>query len=66
MIGIIYETIKTLCEEKGLTIKALEEKAGVANGVVGKWRKNTPQVDTAQKIADVLGVTIDELVNGHD
>lgn len=64
MIGIIYETIKALCDRKGMTIKALEEKAGIANGTIGKWRDSVPSVDTIKKVADVLRVSIDYLVKG--
>lgn len=64
MIVIIYENVKALADEKGLSITALEKEAGVANGLIGKWRENTPQVDTLSKVAAVLGVTVDRLIYG--
>ena len=65
MIGIIYETVKALADKKGISISALEKEAGVANGLIGKWRENTPQVDTLSKVAAVLGVTVDRLIKGE-
>lgn len=64
MIVIIYENVKALADEKGLSITALEKEAGVANGLIGKWRENSPQVDTLSKVAAVLGVTVDRLIYG--
>ena len=61
---MIYEKVKALCEEQGKTIMALEKEAGIANGVVGGWRDSIPAIDTVKRVADVLGVTVDSLVEG--
>lgn len=61
---MIYEKVKALCESKNMTIMALESEAGIANGVIGGWRKSIPAIDTVAKVADVLGVTVDDLIDG--
>lgn len=43
---------------------ALEKKAGIGNGVIAAWAEGSPRVDTLQKVADALDVTIDYLVSG--
>lgn len=59
---MIYDNVCRLAEKRGLTIQQLEKKAGVGNGVVCKWKTFTPRVKTLQKIADVLGVTVNTLL----
>ena len=59
----MYEKVKAIAEDKGLTIAALEKKAGVANGTIGKWRNsNGPTVATLEKLAKALGVDMKELL----
>lgn len=61
----VVENIKRLCAERGMTVQQLEEKANVAAGTVGRWGKDgrfTPAVDKVKRVADALGVTVDELL----
>ena len=59
---MIYERIKALCDERGIPIYQLEAKAGVSNGTIGAWRSADPKASTLKKVADALGVTVDELI----
>lgn len=59
----MYEKVKAMAEAKGLTIAALEKKAGVANGTIGKWRNsNGPTVATLEKLAKALNADLKELL----
>lgn len=61
----MVENIKRLCSAQGLTIQQLEAKAGIPAGTIGRWGKDgkyMPAVDKVKKAADVLGVTVDELL----
>lgn len=58
----IYDNIKDLAEAKGISIRCLEQKAGIANGVVRKWNEYNPTVKALKAVADVLNVTVDELI----
>lgn len=61
---MIYDNILTLAKEKKLPISRLEKLAGIGNGVIRKWRGKDPRnAITLRKIASVLDVTIDELIN---
>lgn len=64
MDDIILERIKALCAEQGLTIHSLEEKAGLSNGVVDNWETASPNLSSIKAVAEVLHVSIDELVQG--
>lgn len=61
---MIYDNIKALCDEQGLTVMALEQKAGLSNGAIGRWRTYNPGAIYLKKAADALGVTVDELLKG--
>ena len=55
--------IKKLCAEKGITLKDLADKVGIAANTISMVNsgKTGFSLKTLQKIADVLGVTIGEL-----
>lgn len=58
------ELIKAKAKALGLNISQLESKAGIANGTIGKWNIKKPYAETLQKVAGVLGCTVDELLIG--
>jgi len=54
---------------QGLTVKELAAKAEVAKGAIDSYlgkQASMPPADTAAKIANALGVTVEYLLNGHD
>lgn len=60
---MVTDNIKAMCKARGVTICELERKCGIGNGVIGKWGKSTggPTLETAKKISDFFGCTLDEL-----
>lgn len=64
MSSKIHDNIRALCEKKQISVKELERKAGVSNGIVGKWKDAEPNLGSLRKIAAVLDCTIDELIEG--
>lgn len=65
---MLYENIKRLCEERKISIWALERELGIGNGVIGKWgsKNASPRVETVKTIADYFGVSIDYLLKEGD
>ena len=63
---MIYENVKKLCDEIGISINALEKKTGLANGTIGGWRHKTPKIYTLMKVAKGLDVPLDKLIEGVD
>jgi transcriptional regulator with XRE-family HTH domain len=59
--------ISVLRKEKKLTQKELAEQLGVTDKAVSKWERglNCPDISLLSKLAQVLGVTISELLNGQ-
>jgi len=56
------EKIRKLCGEKGITIAELESKSDLSNGAIAKWGKSTPRADNLNKVANILGTTMEELL----
>ena len=59
---MLYENVKALAIKKGLSIPTLEAKAQLSNGAIGKWRTSSPSVENLSKVAKVLEVTVNELI----
>lgn len=59
---MIYERIKEICAKKKISISSVERATGLSNGSISKWSESTPKVDNLLKIADYLGVTLEELI----
>ncbi|WP_053766680.1 helix-turn-helix domain-containing protein [Enterococcus hirae] len=62
----LYEKIKILANEKKISIRQLEEALGFGNGVINRWRKNTPGVDKVQLVANYFDVSVDYLLGRTD
>lgn len=62
------EKIKQLREEKGMTQQSLADKLYVTRQAVSRWEHGMryPDLLTAKKIAQVLEVSLDELVSGEE
>lgn len=59
------EIISTLRKEKGMTQKELAEQLNITDKAVSKWERDVacPDVNTIPKLAEILGVSLDELMN---
>lgn len=61
--------IKRLCTSRGLTIQQLEDRAQISAGTIGRWGQNgkfIPSVDKVKRVADALGVPVDELLREEE
>lgn len=59
---MIFDNVRHLCREKGISITKLEDDLGFARSSVCKWNKNEPGIRKVQKVAEYLGVPIEELL----
>ena len=62
---MIGKNLQKLRRQKKLTQEALAEKIGVARQTIAKWEtaESTPDLDMAGRLAAVLNVALDDLVN---
>lgn len=61
-----YDRIKSLCDENGIAVTALETRLGYGRGYIGKMRhtKKIPS-DRLKEIADYFGVSVEYLMTGE-
>lgn len=65
----LYENIKMLCNESGLSVSAMCEKAGISKSIMSNLnngRSDSISAKTAAKIAAVLGVPVDDVLHGRE
>lgn len=62
---MLYNNVKALCDEKGIAVGKMERELGFSNGSICKWNENEPGIRKVQKVADYLGVTIEELLEDN-
>lgn len=63
------ENLKSALEYQGLQIKELAAKCGISKNTLGNYltgHNSLPSADTAVKIAQALGVSVEYLVTGKD
>ena len=60
----IYEKVKELAEKQNKSIAGVEKEAAIANGTISGWRSGKPLAETLNKVARVLGVSIDYFYQG--
>lgn len=68
MLKNLGETIRRLRKEKKLTLVEISEKTGVAQATLSRIETGTMigTVESHQKVADILGVSLAELYSGVD
>lgn len=59
----IYDKIKAMCEEKGMSVRQLEVAAGLKNGAISKWNDSSPTIKSLKAVADVLKVKVDKIIS---
>lgn len=62
----VFERTKETAKQKGLSLVALEERAGLSEKSLYKWKRSNPSSDNLQKVADVLHVSTDYLLGRTD
>lgn len=59
---MLYDKVKAICEEKGMSIHALEVQAVIGNGTIRAWNTSKPNLDSLNKVASVLNVKVTDLL----
>ena len=65
---MIGKNLQKLRKQRNLTQEALAEKVGVARQTIAKWEteESTPDLEMSGRLASVLGVSLDDLVNAPE
>lgn len=59
---MLFDNVRALCNERNIAISKLEDDLGFPRSYICKWNKNEPGIRKVQKVADYLGLTIEELL----
>lgn len=59
---MIYDNVKRVCSEKGVSVGYVEKQCKLSNGSISKWNENEPGIRKVQKVADYFGVSIEKLL----
>lgn len=62
----IFDNIRALAKLKNIPIYELEKRAGVSTGSTYKWNNVSPTVRNLEKVAAVLGCTIEEILENSE
>ncbi|CAH0419379.1 helix-turn-helix domain-containing protein [Periweissella ghanensis] len=62
----LFERIKETAKKRSMTLLVLSDKAGLGEKTIYKWKTQVPKTETLQKVADVLGVSVDYLLGNTD
>ncbi len=57
---------KEIAQKRGLSLKTLAAKAGLAENAIYRWDDNNPKSENLKKVADVLHVSTDYLLGRTD
>lgn len=56
---MFYENIENYCKKNNLTIMGFEQKCGLANATVAKWKNgSSPNLQTLEKISVATNIPI--------
>lgn len=67
MESVLYQRIKLLCAEKGISINKLESTLGLGLSSIQKWKTATsPSIEKIMKIANYFDVSLDYLVGRQE
>jgi transcriptional regulator with XRE-family HTH domain len=60
----LYKDFEALLKDKNITPYKVSKETGIATSTLTEWKKGTytPKVDKLMKIADYLGVALEELI----
>ena len=59
---MIYDKIKEIASEKGISIYRIEKDLDLGNGAISKWNNSSPSATTLNSIANYLNVRLEQLL----
>lgn len=66
---MIYEVIKEIADQKGISIYRIEKDCGMSNGIIAKWGKTaqqSPKVDNLIKVAVYLETPLETFLEKRE
>ena len=62
----VFERTKSLARKRGLSLAALNDKAGLGKNTIYTWKRVKPGTEALDKVAKVLNVSTDYLLGNNE
>ncbi|WP_318766608.1 helix-turn-helix transcriptional regulator [Lactiplantibacillus carotarum] len=62
---MIYEVIKEIAKDEGISIRSIERDLGFSNGTLQRWNDHSPSVEKVKQVSGLLKVPIGRLIYGQ-
>lgn len=62
----IVDRIKLKCKENGKSLSSIEAECGLGHATIRRWNENSPAIEKAQDVANLLQVSLDWLITGKE
>lgn len=59
----MFDKMKALCSERGISIAKLERMADIGNGAIDNWNRSIPRLGTLDKVARALEIPLTDLID---
>lgn len=58
----LFKSVRAMCKKKEIPVQKVEKDCGLGIHTIRRWGENEPSIGKVKKVADYLGVGIDELI----
>lgn len=58
----LFESVRAICKQKEIPVQKVEKDCGLGIHTIRRWGENEPSIGKVKRVADYLGVGIDELI----
>lgn len=59
---MLYEKVLEYCTKNDISLSAFEKECGLGNATIKGWKSSNPRIDSLQKVAKRMNVSIEELL----
>ena len=60
---MIYDKVKRLCSDRGISVASVEKELGMGNGTIGSWNDSSPGFKSITKVAKYFNVPLEYFVD---
>lgn len=58
----LLDKIKQEAKKQGLTLRQINDKANLGTNAIYRWKNQTPNINSVKKVAKILNVSVDYLI----
>lgn len=59
---LLYDKVVQFCKENHIPLYSFEKRCGLGNATIRGWKTSNPRIDSIQKVAKEMGVSIEKLL----